>query len=45
MKQLIVRPETIYKNGLNDGDTANLRSDSEMVLPLKYFVAKNIFKY
>ncbi|EJW88041.1 hypothetical protein WUBG_01049 [Wuchereria bancrofti] len=30
MKQLIVRPETIYKNGLNDGDTANLSGDSEM---------------
>ncbi|KAK6112337.1 DB module family protein [Brugia pahangi] len=44
MKQLIVRPETIYKNGLNDGDTANLRGDSEMERSSQKSLSRNVLK-
>ncbi|VBB29450.1 unnamed protein product [Acanthocheilonema viteae] len=30
LKQLVVGPQTIYKNGLNDGDTADLHSGIQM---------------
>lgn len=35
-----MRPQTTYKNGLNDGNTEDSHGGIQMVLPLEYFIIK-----